>query len=132
VTAWIDTNVLIRHLAGEPAAMARRATRFLAAAQPGELLVADLVVAEVVYVLESVYALDRGAVAAAVRAIVTFPAIAVADAELLLRAAEVYEIDRIDFADAYLVASAERSGVGVVASFDRTIRRVSTVEVVAP
>ena len=34
---------------------------------------------------------------------------------------------RLDFADAYLVASAERTGVGVVASFDRAIDRAATV-----
>lgn len=132
MTAWVDTNVLVRHLTGDPPAMARRATRFLASAAPGELLLADLVLAEVVYVLESVYELDRAAVADAARAIVTFPAIAVDDPELLLRAVEVYEHDRLDFAEAYLVASAERSGVGAAASFDKTVRRVSSVALIQP
>jgi predicted nucleic-acid-binding protein len=132
VTAWLDTNVLVRHLTGDPPAMARRATRFLAAAAPGELLLADLVLAELVYVLESVYDLDRPAVAEAARAVVTFPAVAVDDPLLLLRAIEVYENDRLDFAEAYLVASAERSGVGAVASFDKSVRRVPSVELVQP
>jgi len=132
VTAWIDTNVLVRHLTGDPPAMARRATRFLAAATPGELLLADLALAEVVYVLESVYDLERPAVAEAARAIVTFPTIAVDDPQLLLRAVEVYENDRLDFAEAYLVASAERSGVRAVASFDKTVRRVASVELIQP
>jgi predicted nucleic-acid-binding protein len=132
VTAWIDTNVLVRHLTGDPPAMARRATRFLGAAAPGELLLADLVLAELVYVLDSVYDLDRPAVAEAARAIVTFPAIAVDDPQLLLRAVEVYENDRLDFAEAYLVAFAERSGVGAVASFDKAVRRLPTVELIQP
>lgn len=132
MTAWLDTNVLVRHLTGDPPAMARRATRFLAAAAPGELLLADLVLAELVYVLESVYDLDRPAVAEAARAVVTFPAVAVDDPLLLLRAIEVYENDRLDFAEAYLVASAERSGVGAVASFDKSVRRVPSVELVQP
>ena len=59
-------------------------------------------------------------------------AIRVLDTDLLQRAVEVYEVHRLDFADAYLVASAERSGVGVVASFDRTIDRVGTVRRVEP
>ena len=50
------------------------------------------------------------------------------DPALLLRAIEVYEIDRLDFAEAYLVACAESTGIGRIASFDRTIDRVSTVE----
>ena len=56
-----------------------------------------------------------------------FPTIQVIDADLLQRAVEVYEVHRLDFADAYLVASAERTGVGVIASFDRSIDRVTTI-----
>lgn len=45
-----------------------------------------------------------------------------------MRAVELYELERLDFAEAYLVASAESAGVGVVVSFDRSIDRVDTVE----
>jgi predicted nucleic acid-binding protein len=116
--AFVDTNIIIRHLTGDPPDMARRATRFLAAAGAHELRLADLVLAEVVYVLESFYKLPRAQVAGYARAVVAFPAIRVDDPAMLLRTIEVYETDRLDFADAYLVAAAERSGVGVVASFD--------------
>ena len=51
---------------------------------------------------------------------------------MLLRAIEVYEIDRIDFAEAYLVACAETTGVGKIASFDRTLDRVSTIQRIEP
>jgi len=43
-----------------------------------------------------------------------------------------FRFDRLDFPDAYLVASAERSGVGTIASFDRSIDRVTTVRRVEP
>ena len=56
-----------------------------------------------------------------------FPAIHVLDVDLLQRAVELYDVQRLDFVDAYLVASAERTGVGIIASFDRTIDRVATV-----
>lgn len=126
VTAFIDTNVLIRHLTGDPPGQAERATRHLAGAD--ELLLPDLILAEVAYVLESYYEAPRTDVAVSLRAIVAFPAIRVVDEELLLRAVEIYEIHRLDFADAYLVASAESTGVGIVASFDRLIDRVGTVQ----
>ncbi len=61
-----------------------------------------------------------------------FPAAVVVDAPLLLRALEVYEIERIDFAEAYLVASAEASGVETIASFDRSIDRIATVQRIEP
>ena len=125
MTAFVDTNVLIRHLTGDPPERAARATRYLGAA--GELLLPDLILAEVAYVLESFYEVPRAQVATTLRAVLAYPAIRVLDADLLQRAVEVYEIHRLDFADAYLVASAERTGIGVIASFDRTIDRVATV-----
>jgi predicted nucleic acid-binding protein len=130
VTAFVDTNVLIRHLTGEPPAQARRATAFLERAD--ELLLADLVAAEVIYVLESFYELERARVAELLRSIIAYPAVVVVDAPMLLRALEVYEVDRLDFAEAYLVASAEATGVGTIASFDRTIDRVRTVSRIEP
>lgn len=130
MSAWLDTNVLIRHLTGDPPEQAARATRLLARAE--QLLLADLIVAEVVYVLESFYEVPRSRVAELVRAIIAFPAIGVADVPLMLRALEVYEVHRLDFADAYLVAIAETSGVDTVVSFDKVIERVPTVRRVAP
>jgi predicted nucleic-acid-binding protein len=130
LSVFLDTNVLIRHLTGDPPVQSRRATAFLAAAD--ELLMPDLIVAEVVFVLESFYEVERERVAELVRAVIGFPAIVVVDAPLLLRALEVYEVDRIDFAEAYLVASAEATGVDAIASFDRGIDGVPTVRRVEP
>lgn len=125
VTAFVDTNILIRHLTGDPPQLAAQATRYLAGAD--ELLLPDLILAEVAYVLESFYEVPRAQVATTLRAVLAFPSIRVLDADLLQRAVEVYEVHRIDFADAYLVASAERTGIGVIASFDRSIDRVGTI-----
>jgi len=125
VTAFVDTNVLIRHLTGDPPELAARAARYLAGAD--ELLLPDLILAEVGYILESFYEAPRTQVATTLRAVLAYPAIRVLDADLLQRAVEIYEIHRLDFADAYLVASAERTGIGVIASFDRSIDRVATV-----
>ena len=130
MSAFVDTNILIRHLTGDPPRQAARATKFLA--EVDELFLADLIVAEVVYVLESFYEVERARVAELVRVVIVFNAIRVVDEEPLLRAVEVYEVDRLDFAEAYLVASAERSGVDTVVSFDRSIDRVKTIRRLEP
>ena len=57
MTAFLDTNVLIRHLTGDPPGQAARATRLLSRA--GQLRLPDLIVAEVVNVLESFYEVPR-------------------------------------------------------------------------
>ncbi|MFT7649259.1 MAG: putative nucleic acid-binding protein [Candidatus Poriferisodalaceae bacterium] len=128
--AFVDTNVIVRHLTADPPDMAHRATEFLRNAT--ELLLPDLIAAEIVYVLESFYEVERSRVAELLRAVIAFPAIQTLDASLLLRALEIYDVHRLDFADAYLVASAEVSGVGQVASFDRDLDRLSTITRIEP
>lgn len=130
LSAFLDTNVLIRHLTADPPDQGRRATRLLEGME--ELLLADLVVAECVYVLESFYEVPRERVAELLRAAIALPAIRVVDVRTLLRALELYEVARLDFAEAYLAASAEATGVGVVASFDRSIDRVPSVRRLEP
>ena len=130
VSGFVDTNILIRHLTGDPPDQARRATDFLARAE--ELWLADVIVAEVAYVLESVYRVNRDGIAGLLRSIVSGDRIQVSDEPLLLRTIEVYERHRLAFADAYLVASAERSGLGIVVSFDKGISRVGTVQRIEP
>ncbi|MGH3959666.1 PIN domain-containing protein [Mycobacterium sp.] len=130
MSAFVDTNVLVRHLTGDPPDLAARATSYLAAER--ELLLTDLVAAETVYVLESFYEAPRDQIAQALRSLVAFDSIVCVDPALLLRAIEVYETDRIDFAEAYLVACAESTGIDRVASFDRSIDRIHTVARIEP
>lgn len=130
MSAFVDTNILVRHLTGDPPEMAARATAYLADAS--ELYLADLIVAETVYMLESFYEAPRDQIAAAMRSLVSMRSVVTVDPALLLRSIEVYENDRLDFAEAYLVACAESTGVGRVASFDRAIERANTVERLEP
>ena len=130
MSAFVDTNVLVRHLVGDPPKMAARATAYLQ--RESELLVADLIVAETIYVLESFYEVARPEISEAMRALIVMESVSVVDAPLLLRAVEIYEYDRLDFAEAYLIASAESTGVMQVASFDRSIDRVKSITRVEP
>lgn len=83
-------------------------------------MLADVVAAECVYVLESFYEVERSRIAELMRSAIAMPSIKTVDAASLLRALEVYEVDRLDFAEAYLVAQAESTGVGAILSFDHS------------
>jgi predicted nucleic-acid-binding protein len=96
------------------------------------LILTDLVLAEMVYVLESFYEVPRTEIASMARALLALPSIEAGDHDLLLRAVEIYEGLRLDFAEAYLSALAELSDIKRVASFDRQIDRVKSIERVEP
>lgn len=86
----------------------------------------DLVVAELVFVLQSVYKQPRRRVAQLLRATIALPAVRCEDSIRLHRTAELYE-SGFDFADAYLVACAEAGNIPTIVSFDRGIRAMSSV-----
>jgi predicted nucleic-acid-binding protein len=105
--------------------MAARATAVLVAGE--ELLLTDLVLAECVYVLESFYEVEPVRIAELMRSAITLRSIKTIDPASLLRALEIYEVERVDFAEAYAVAQAEATEVGEIVSFDRSIDRIKTV-----
>ena len=126
MTALVDANVLIRHLTGDPPEQAGprnqipRTSRGAAATGPdsgrGGLRAGVLLRGRA-----------RDQVAEALRAVLSFRATRVLDAALLHRTVELYDVHRLDFADAYLIATTERTGIGVVASFDHDLDRVGTI-----
>lgn len=125
----LDTNVLVRHLTGEPANQAQRATALLAREQRLEL--PALVLAELVYVLESVYDLARREVATLARSVLAHRRVAALEHDVLVRALALYETAGVHFAEACLAALAER-GDGEVASFDRDLDRIESIRRIEP
>ena len=123
MTALLDTSVLVRHFTGAPPEQAERATSFLRAATPGDLLLVDLVAAELVFVLQSVYRQPRATVAQLLRALLALPAVRCEHVRPLHPTTELYE-GGSHFADAYLIATAEAENIRAIISFDRDIRRV--------
>ncbi|WP_167666219.1 PIN domain-containing protein [Mycolicibacter icosiumassiliensis] len=81
MTAFVDTNILVRHLTGDPPDLAARATEYLRSAE--RLLLADVIVAETVYVLKSFYRAPREQVAEAIRSLITFDCMNSVDPALL-------------------------------------------------
>jgi hypothetical protein len=96
------------------------------------LIPVDLVAAEVVYVLESVYEVERERVAELVRAIVGFPAVVIPDEPLPCARSRSTSSTGSTSPSRTLAACAEASGVGVVASFDGGIDRVPRVQRLEP
>jgi predicted nucleic-acid-binding protein len=84
------------------------------------------VLAECVYVLESYYKVERARVSELMRSALALPAIEAIDPTTLLRALEVYELERVDFAEAYLVAQAQATGIDEIL-FDRSIDKIKSI-----
>lgn len=122
---WVDANVLLRLLTGDPPDMASRALELARSAERGEvrLKLAPLVVAEVVWVLGSFYRFDRRRIAEVVASVVTAEGVEVEQEEEVLAALLEMSDANVDFVDAFLAELARRQDEPVV-SFDRDFERL--------
>jgi uncharacterized protein len=125
-TFFLDTNVLLRLVAQDDARQLRQARAFIEKAVRfgGELRVPDLVIAELIWVLESSRKLQAVQIAQLVMSLVGDPRFTVTDEQLLARALELYSGRNVDFVDAYLAALALPHAGAAVASFDGDFKRL--------
>ncbi|HEY5998157.1 MAG TPA: type II toxin-antitoxin system VapC family toxin [bacterium] len=119
--AFLDTNILIRYLTNDDPAKAERVSRLLEEAAAGRLVLvtAEIVVAEMVWVLESSYGLGTAEIAPLVRGILATPGLEVVNGDLVTRALELYEGCNVDFVDGYIAALMEKRRIGDLYSFDK-------------
>ena len=117
----IDTNVLVRYIAQDDKTQSPRATSFIekecGVAAPG--FVGLVVLAEVVWVSESLYAAGRDQVSTIVRRILSIKQLVVQDAETAWKALRLFEAGKADFADCLIECSAVAAGCEHVVTFDR-------------
>ena len=118
---FIDTNLFVRYLTNDEPATASRVEKLLARAAEGKirLVTAELVVAEIVWVLESVYQLSNQEIAPLIKAILATPGLEVTNADLVGRALDNYAVRSMDFVDGYIVATMEKMGIEGLFSFDK-------------
>lgn len=123
--ALVDANIFLRYLTGDVPEQASKARELLERAEREDesLVTTVLTIAEIVWVLESVYELDRSSIRAKVVAILGLPGLTVEDQEILLQAIVWYEEKNVDFADAYSAAWMEARGLDEVYTFDQDFDR---------
>ena len=133
--AFADTNLFLRYFTGDVPAQADAVETLLEAAEQGkiELVTTVMVVAEVVWTLESYYGLSKEDIRDKVLAILNTPGLEVEDEELLLQGAVWYAEHNVDFIDAYNAAWMGEQGLEVIYTFDRRhFRRFGHLEVRVP
>lgn len=121
----LDTNIVVRYLAQDDRAQSAIATRVLerelTAEAPGFISLVAL--AEVVWVMTSLYAADRAGVARAVEGLLSAAQLRVQEAESVWLALQDYGVSAVEFSDALISTLARSAGCEHTLTFDRAAVR---------
>jgi len=131
--AVIDTNLLVRYLINDDQKKAEAVDNLLDRAAKGEvrIVVPSVVIAELVWVLESFYQLKADAILELVEAIINTSGLDVTDKSTIIPALRLYKSKKIDFIDAWIIEFAKERGVKAIYTFDkRHFRDIEGIEVI--
>ncbi len=118
---FVDTNLFLRYLTNDIPEQADAVEELLRQAVDGKvmLVTSSLVIAEIVWVLESFYQQRREQIKQHILAILNTPGLEVAETEMLLAGIVWYAEKNVDFIDACNAVWALLHGVETVCTFDR-------------
>ena len=127
-TAFVDTNLFVRYLTDDDPEKADRVEALLNEATIGnvKLITSDLVLAELIWVLESSYDLKPAAIVPMIRAILATPGLEVLNGAVVARALEIYKDQNVDFVDGHIAALSEKMNISEIYSFDK--KHISRLE----
>ncbi len=118
---FVDTNLFIRYLTNDDPIKADRVEKLLndAAAGKVRLMTAEMVLAEMVWVLESFYGLKHVEIGQMVKAILATPGLEVLNGALVEKAVEYYLSHNVDFIDGYIAAVMNKLKMSNIYSYDK-------------
>ena len=128
--AFMDTNVILRHVLQDLPEHSVRASELIARVEAGEerVLASETVVFEAVYVLTNFYRIPRSEVAQNLIPLISMPGIELPGRVDILRAFDLWvERPGLSFADCFHIFSARRYSSGRIYSFDRKVGAVAGI-----
>lgn len=132
---FIDTNIFLRYLTNDDPAKADRIEKLFdkAEKQNFTLVTSHLVIAELVWTLESYYQLSPPVIEQMLLKIINTLFIKIPQENMIIQALDLYVTQNIDFIDAYNAYFMFDSGLTGIYTYDtRHFKRVNWVEIKEP
>lgn len=135
--AFVDTNLFIRIFTNDHPKLAQAALAVFRRAANGELtlVINDLLIAEIIWVLESSYNLDADQIRQKVLMFLNTPGLKVESADLSsqVQALNLYVEKNIDYVDAYIATWMKTRDISIIYTFNKKhFSRVDGIEVRVP
>jgi predicted nucleic-acid-binding protein len=121
----VDTNVLVRLIARDEPTQVRVAEEFVSRGA----WISHLVLAETVWVLDSVYGLSRDKLTVAVEMLLNHRELTLQDSEVVSEALENYrKRTAVDFSDCLVLGIAKKAGHMPIGTFDRDFAKMEGIQ----
>jgi predicted nucleic-acid-binding protein len=121
----LETNVLVRLIARDDANQVRAADEFVSKGA----WISHLVLAETMWVLDSVYGLSREKMSTAVEMLLNHRDLTLQDSDVVVEALENFRRrTAVDFSDCLVLEIARKAGHIPVATFDREFAKMEGVQ----
>ena len=115
----VDANVVLRYLLADVPTLFTRSEQIL---ENEAIYLPFEVLAEVVYVLEKVYAVSRREISASLSELLKYPTVTTYNTEVAIRGFEIYSDSSLDIVDALLCGYHFVQGAEVI-SFDKQLNK---------
>ena len=122
----LDTNLIIRFLINDYPQQADKVEKILKDVSE-ELILTDVVVAEIIYVLQSNYKLSKEATVDKLYKLIQNSTL-ICHRELIFNTLFIYLNHNISFVDAYLLAFCEQENLEGIYSFDEGLDKIKSIK----
>ncbi|MDO8965710.1 PIN domain-containing protein [Algoriphagus sp.] len=123
--AFIDANYILRYLLQD------NPKQFLIVKEVienQEISLTDFIFAEVVYVLEKVYSVPKSDIKESLGGLIKYKYLFMENKNVILKSLQIYSENKIDFADALLIAYHQESSNTILHTFDKKILKIISLE----
>ena len=131
---FLDTNIIIRYLTDDDPKKADLCEKLFEQVKKGKqkLFLSDLVIAETIWILEGAYNYPKEKLVECIQKILNTPNIEFENRDLLLNAIGLYQLENIDYIDAYNVTVMENKKIKEIYSYDEDFDVLSEINRLEP
>jgi predicted nucleic-acid-binding protein len=131
---FVDTNIFIRFLSDDDPEKADACEKIFkkAVEEKESIFTTELVIAEIIWVLESFYELEKEEVQDKVEKILNTPNLICPHKDLILSALTLYSEKNIDYIDAYNALILKEKGIEELYSYDKDYDRIEWLNRLEP
>ncbi|MDI6821540.1 MAG: PIN domain-containing protein [Actinomycetota bacterium] len=122
---FVDTNVFLRFFVADVEDLYEKAKDLFEKAEKGEikLVTSEMVIAEIIWVLESYYGFLKEEVKDVIKSLLHTKGLKVMNANLIEEAIEKYKDDNMEFINAYNGCLVKKRGYKRAATFDKRLSK---------